>query len=125
MIDINEKFAKEILDFLVKRAAKNNSLCKDYDRCSMSFIEAFLFVIMPHKSCYDLHYYSLHCVSSLDSIDVINSVNSSYKDVLEVMLENVSNGSTIMLSDHINVFERAFECLEQILVEKDLEESIS
>ena len=118
MIDIDEKFAKEILDFLVKRAAKNNSLCKDYDRCYTSFIEDFLFVIMPCKQ----YYYVLHCMSSSDSIvGIINSMKLSYKDVLEAILENVSYGYTIMLSDHKNVFMHPHETLEQILIEKDLE----
>ena len=127
MIDIDEKQADEILDFLAIRFARCNNL---YPESNLCLDNSDCYVFLGRKSYYVYANYKSYalCAMSSDARKCyeLQAGTMKYRYALQDMLEWVSKGYAIETFDFDHfVFMHPFETLESILIEKDLEESIS
>ena len=138
MIDIDEKQAKEILNYLVKRSSKrldiayhidSNGKYINYDGYFLNITDYGGNIIIQY---YYYDYWPVNIlIRPVDNTGKrinfnIDNKHISIKEILDILFNASSEGYAIESYDRQRVvtFMSSHETLEQILIEKDLEENM-
>ena len=120
---LGNELAKEVLDFLARKSIKNaRHACFEIDG-KKTTVKAFDDERLKDSNYTRYFLYAFDCDGRLS--DVLKRRRCSFKTILSKMLELSKKGCCIKAFSQTldgEVFMRSFMSLEQILVEKDLEE---